>query len=80
MTIKAEEGTIHLSGRCGVDEAETLLELLCAERRPVDLTRCEHLHTALVQILLAARADVTGGAPLLAGWILRLFGRIDIAT
>lgn len=74
MTVTAaENGTIQLTGSCGAEQAEQLLELLVAERRPVDLTGCEHLHTTLVQILLAARAQVApGGAPLLVPWLSRL--------
>jgi len=73
MTVEAEGSIIRLTGRCGVEDAERLLDLLCQERREVDLSACEHLHTALVQILMGARAELAeGGAPRLVPWVRRL--------
>ena len=73
MTVAADGDIIRLTGRCGVEDAERLLELLCRAPGAVDLGECEHLHSALVQILLAGRAELApGGAPLLPKWLGRL--------
>jgi len=49
-----------LEGVCSVEEAEPLLEWL-AERRgaKVNLKRCDHMHTAVFQVLLALRPRVS---------------------
>ena len=61
MTVRLDVTTIHLEGRCDVDDAEPLLRHLQMLHEPaVDLHRCERLHTAVVQVLLAARAKVRG--------------------
>ncbi len=63
MTVRFEAGVVFLEGECPVDEAETLLEILQANPGvPVDWTGCRHAHTALLQVLMAARA-VTQGEP-----------------
>jgi hypothetical protein len=67
-----EEGTIVLQGHCPVDDTETLFQLLQATPAgPVDWAECNRLHTAIVQLLLAARPHFTGpcGDPL----VTRLF-------
>ena len=57
------EGSIALVGACGLDDAEPLLGRLLADRHAVvDLRRCERLHTAVLQVLLASRASVRGPA------------------
>lgn len=61
MSVQADGEVIVLSGRCGVEEAEALLNALCSRPRPVDLSGCEQLHTALVQILLAAESPLVFG-------------------
>ena len=61
MTVKCEEGTIHLEGRCRVEDAETLLQAL--QQSPnsiVDIRNAERLHTAVVQVLLAASRPIKG--------------------
>ncbi|WP_300972937.1 hypothetical protein [Sphingomonas sp. LHG3406-1] len=73
MTIEASDDIVHLVGRCGAEEAEGLLQLLLERPRPVNLARCEYLHTALVQIVWASGVGITSdGAPLLAEWLCRL--------
>ena len=75
MTVKAERDSVVLTGRCGVEDAEALLDALCAGLRRVDLGKCEHLHTALLQILLAARAEIEWGtAPSLPPWLIAALG------
>jgi hypothetical protein len=56
MTVRMiDQGVIELTGRCGADEAEVLQhQLLAAPGAVVEWTRCEHLHSAVIQVLLAA--------------------------
>ncbi len=56
----------------GVEEAEILLEWLHNHPKgKVDLTPCTHLHTAVLQVLMAARPPVIAlpSDMLLAGWL-----------
>jgi len=78
MTIDASGEQVRLIGRCGAEDAEPLLETLLENPRPVDLNRCEHLHTALVQILWAAGAVIApGGGPMLPAWLCRLLDKSE---
>lgn len=55
MAVRSDETVLRLEGACPVEEAETLLSWLCAHPQgQVDLSACTHLHTALLQVLLAA--------------------------
>jgi len=69
MTIRrADNGTIHLEGSCPVEDAEPLLQmLLSTPSAPLDWTKCEKLHTAVVQIVIAA--GVVPAGPCGDGWI-----------
>lgn len=83
MPMDLSETAAVLSGICEVAEAETLLAWLQAHPQgPVDVSGCEHAHTALVQVLIAARPALTGGTGGLGGadapaWVeaLRLLGK-----
>jgi hypothetical protein len=56
-----DSGTVVLEGKCPVEDAELLLQLLqSTPGAPCDLTRCDHLHTAVVQVILAARPALIG--------------------
>jgi hypothetical protein len=80
MTIRLEGSVIHLEGYCHVEEAETLLTLLQAENaRILDLAACDHLHAALVQVILALRPPVRNGCSdaFLRRWILPDLLRVD---
>jgi hypothetical protein len=55
----SEDGMIVLEGLCPSEDAETLLQRLLAGRAAtVDLRDCIGLHTAVIQVLLAAKASV----------------------
>jgi hypothetical protein len=56
VTIRATDGeSIVLEGDCPSEEAEMLLQrLLATPTAVVDLQRCESLHAAVIQVLLAA--------------------------
>jgi hypothetical protein len=66
-----ENGTILLEGDCPVEDAEPLLQLLQATPDgPVDWTQCTYLHTAVVQVILAAHPRAIGpcGDPWVRRW------------
>jgi hypothetical protein len=62
MTARlATGGGIELSGRCGVEDAEALQHLLLANpESAVEWSACEHLHSAVIQLLLVARPRIRG--------------------
>lgn len=61
MTVRIEAGVAYLEGSCPVEEAEVLLEVLLAHPGiPVDWSGCRHLHSALVQVLMATRPTLQG--------------------
>jgi hypothetical protein len=74
MTVRRDEhGRIVLQGHCRVDDTEELFQLLQATpAAPIDLTQCTRLHTAIVQLLLAAAPHFTGacGDPLAARFFI----------
>lgn len=81
MTIRRADETIMLEGVCAVEEAETLMQELLAGATLVDWGGCTHLHTACLQVILAAGLP-TRGTPTnvsLARWLTRIIapGRPD---
>jgi hypothetical protein len=62
MTIQSSaSGSIVLDGACTSDDAETLLQqLLAAPASVVDWRTCESIHTAVLQVLLAAKPRLLG--------------------
>jgi hypothetical protein len=59
--IKSAENLLLLDGACPSDEAELLLRYLTENpQATVDLRGCEAAHTAVVQVLLAAKPKVLG--------------------
>ena len=72
MTITRDrEGVIVLDGECPVEDAEALLQLLQAQPRgPVDWSACTRLHTAVLQLLMAAAPRMQGecGDAFVARW------------
>jgi hypothetical protein len=65
MTIfVSDDGIIELQGSCPNEEAEVLLQhLLARPDATVDWQACQWAHTAVVQVLLAARPKLRGPAP-----------------
>jgi hypothetical protein len=62
MPIEYKKNRVVFREVVAVEEAETLLEAL--QKKPsakVDLAACTHLHTANLQVLMAAR-------PVIASW------------
>lgn len=62
MTVRLPDpATIRLEGDCPAEDAETLLRhLLDAPGATVDWRDCDTAHTAVIQVLLAARARLHG--------------------
>ena len=61
MTVVIEKDRILIQGICDADDVEVLMSAL---REPgpsiVDLSEAGHLHTAILQVLLAFRPSITG--------------------
>jgi hypothetical protein len=67
-----QDGTILLEGHCPVEDAEPLLQLLQATPdAPLDWGQCIHLHTAVLQVILAAHPRRLGscGDPWVRRWV-----------
>jgi hypothetical protein len=62
MTVTRQDPqTIVLAGPCPVDDAEPLLQMLLeTPAAVVDWRTCQSPHTAVVQVILAARPALTG--------------------
>ena len=62
MTVRLTEGgSIELSGHCTSEDAEILLRhLIDGPGRSIEWSACEHLHCAVLQVLLAARPPLVG--------------------
>jgi len=73
MTVRLTEGNILLAGDCPVEDAETLQGLLIAHPAAlVDIGGVGRIHTAVIQLLLAARPVLRGTPPssFVATWVL----------
>jgi hypothetical protein len=64
MSVRIERDVIYLEGDCGVEDAEPLASALDGgiDRR-VNVLLCRHLHSAVVQALLAFRCSLEGEPP-----------------
>jgi len=62
MSVQVNDnGAIELSGRCGVDDAEALQRhLLAMPDATVVWSSSEHLHSAVIQVLLVAAPRMSG--------------------
>ena len=72
MTMEMKDGVLHCAGTLAVDDAEQLLQLvLDADKPAADLSACEHVHSACLQVLMAARVRVAAwpAHPALAAWL-----------
>ena len=82
MSVFLDDGVIRLEGDCPVEEAETLVGLLqgaCVSG--ADLSQCRHLHSALVQALLAFRVRIVGESqtPFIRDFVTPALDRADHA-
>ncbi|WP_454715649.1 hypothetical protein [Caulobacter segnis] len=61
MKAYRDGDVVYLTGHCRVEDAETLAALLQpSEGVIVDISGCDSLHAAVVQVLLAFDAPVVG--------------------
>ena len=62
MTVQiSSDGVILLEGACPSEDAEALLRYLSSyPTAPIDWGTCESAHTAVIQVLLAAKAKLLG--------------------
>jgi hypothetical protein len=77
MSVRLDQDIILLEGQCRVEDAEPLLAMLQADgSRMVDITAADHLHAAVVQVLLAFRASVRGPSrdPFLRNFVTSILG------
>jgi len=73
MTIRiTPAGNLELTGACSSEEGEVLLQhLLTTPNIMVDWRGCESAHTAVIQVLMAARPTLLGppASVLLQKWV-----------
>jgi len=72
MSVLLKDGSIVLTGDCGVEEAETLVGLIQGNPGTVvNVGDAGTVHTALWQVLLALAPEVTGEPrdPFIRRWI-----------
>ncbi|CAK0757858.1 STAS domain-containing protein [Gammaproteobacteria bacterium] len=72
MPMQFRKNLAVLDDFCTVEEAEGLLQWLQNHAKAkVNLKDCKHLHTSVLQVLMAARAPVTSWPddPDLARWL-----------
>jgi hypothetical protein len=61
MSVRVNEQTIHLEGRCRLEDAEVLLNaLLQVPQGPIDVSAAETVHTALIQLIIASGRKIEG--------------------
>ncbi|MGF9758911.1 hypothetical protein AAII07_27295 [Microvirga sp. 0TCS3.31] len=80
MSARLDGNVIVLEGACRVEDAEPLLGWLQADRGLiVDLTGAEHLHTAVLQVLIAMRPVLKGTArdAFIREWLTPAFSEAD---
>jgi hypothetical protein len=73
MTVRSTtQGEIVLEGTCSSEDAEILLRNLTATPNArVDLRACEFAHSAVIQVLMAAKPKLLGppAGPDLRDWV-----------
>jgi hypothetical protein len=71
MTIRRDDDAVLLEDVCVVEDAETLMLELQAGAALIDWSGCTHLHTACLQVILAARMPMRGSPAnaALARWL-----------
>ena len=73
MAIEFNDAVVKFEGHCRLEEASALFEWL--EQTPaakIDLTDCERIHTAILQILMVAKPELLASPanPFLKQWLL----------
>ena len=75
MAIRYTDQTVVMDGVCTIEEVDGLISFL--ERTPgatVSLQSCEHVHTAIVQVLISHKVKLQGEvySPFLWKWVAPL--------
>ena len=79
MTIRYLKKHAALEGVVTVEEADSLLQWLRSQSRPaVHLGKCQHLHSAALQVLLAVRPRVVEAPS--DRWLALALGASPVAT
>jgi len=74
MTVRRDRDAVLLEGICPVEDAEILMQELLSGATSVDWSGCTELHTACVQVLMAAGRPLCGTPE--NGQIAKLLGPI----
>lgn len=60
MTIKYRKKISHLIGSVGVEDAEVLFNWLQENRKcKLNLAKCEHLHTSVLQLMIFIKSNIS---------------------
>jgi hypothetical protein len=77
MSVELAGPVIRIIGNAPVEDAEPILAALHDDpTRSIDLTQAAHLHTSVVQLLLALRPAISG-APAYPFFVQHVLPRID---
>ena len=61
MILRLADGTISIEGICPVEDSATLQDYLVEKpQTAVDWSKCESMHAAVFQVLLAVRPAIRG--------------------
>jgi hypothetical protein len=80
MPVNFIENTAVADGAVNAEDALTLLEFLQSHRDArVDLGSCVHVHTAVLQLLLATRPEIVAlpSETFLSRWLSPVLGQPD---
>lgn len=75
MPVTYEKSLARFAEVCTVEEAMEVQEWLGRHKAPrIDLSACTHLHTAVLQVLMAARPQLAAAPedPFLRRWVAPL--------
>lgn len=72
-----QDQEVSLDGVCTVEEAETLFSW--TQEHPdaaINLAGCDHVHTAVLQVLMAVRPKISAGPtnPAVRDWLMPIIG------
>jgi hypothetical protein len=72
MPVNNYEQEITLVGECTAEEADLLLGYLLEQPdKKVNLKDCEHMHCSLMQVLMAANANINMPSNERLAWLLK---------
>lgn len=83
MPFTFAENAAVAEGAVNAEDALTLLEFLQSHRNAkVDLGSCGHVHTAVVQLLMAARPEIVAlpREAFLSRWLSKVLAPVNAAT